>query len=145
ILLDTQGRLIHIDFGFILGLAPGGNFALETCPFKLPLDYVDVLGGLDSQVFMDFVVAFTCGFLTLQAQSSRLVTLLEMTTQDSPLPCFHGKDTEDVLNKLRMRLMPHLDKSDTVAFCLDLIRESYNNYYQRQYDYFQWLTNGIMS
>lgn len=50
ILLDAEGRLIHIDFGFILGMAPGGNFALETCPFKLPTDYVDVMGGLESQV-----------------------------------------------------------------------------------------------
>lgn len=52
ILLDTEGRLIHIDFGFILGMAPGGNFALETCPFKLPTEYVDVMGGLESQVQM---------------------------------------------------------------------------------------------
>lgn len=51
ILLDAEGRLIHIDFGFILGMAPGGNFALETCPFKLPTDYVNVLGGLESQVW----------------------------------------------------------------------------------------------
>ena len=50
ILLDTEGRLIHIDFGFILGMAPGGNFALETCPFKFPAEYVDVMGGLESQV-----------------------------------------------------------------------------------------------
>ena len=42
--------MIHIDFGFILGMAPGGNFALETCPFKLPIEYVDVMGGLESQV-----------------------------------------------------------------------------------------------
>ncbi|CAN0480931.1 unnamed protein product, partial [Ectocarpus sp. 12 AP-2014] len=49
ILLDTEGRLIHIDFGFILGMAPGGNFALENCPFKLPTEYVDVMGGLESQ------------------------------------------------------------------------------------------------
>lgn len=41
--------------------------------------------------------------------------------------------------------MPHLDKSETVAFCLDLIRESYNNYGQRQFDYYQWLTNGIVT
>lgn len=50
ILLDAEGRLIHIDFGFILGMAPGGKLALETCPFKLPVDYIDVMGGLESQV-----------------------------------------------------------------------------------------------
>ena len=55
ILLDTEGRLIHIDFGFILGMAPGGNFALETCPFKLPTEYVDVMGGLESQVRCPYI------------------------------------------------------------------------------------------
>ncbi|CAM9289491.1 unnamed protein product [Ectocarpus sp. 4 AP-2014] len=146
ILLDTEGRLIHIDFGFILGMAPGGNFALENCPFKLPTEYVDVMGGLESQAFMDFVVAFTCGFLTLQAHGGRLVKLLGMMTQKSPFPCFQGKDPpESIVAKLSERLMPHLDKSETVAFCLELIRESYNNYGQRQFDYYQWLTNGIVA
>ncbi|CAN0014989.1 unnamed protein product [Ectocarpus sp. 12 AP-2014] len=146
ILLDTEGRMIHIDFGFILGMAPGGNFALENCPFKLPTEYVDVMGGLESQAFMDFVVAFTCGFLTLQAHGGRLVKLLGMMTQKSPFPCFQGKDPpESIVAKLSERLMPHLDKSETVAFCLELIRESYNNYGQRQFDYYQWLTNGIVA
>jgi phosphatidylinositol 4-kinase len=35
ILLDTEGHLIHIDYGFMLGTAPGGMFSLETAPFKL--------------------------------------------------------------------------------------------------------------
>jgi phosphatidylinositol 4-kinase B len=26
ILLDTEGHMVHIDYGFILGIAPGGSF-----------------------------------------------------------------------------------------------------------------------
>ena len=34
-LIDTEGHIIHIDFGFLLSIAPGGAFSLETAPFKL--------------------------------------------------------------------------------------------------------------
>lgn len=51
---------------------------------------------------MDLVVAFTCGFLTLQAQAGRLEKLLVMMTRRSPFPCFQGKDTpESIVKKLR--------------------------------------------
>lgn len=54
------------------------------------------------QAFMDLVVAFTCGFLTLQAHTGRLVKLLSMMTQRSPFPCFQGKDPpESIVKKLR--------------------------------------------
>jgi len=40
LLIDNQGHILHIDFGFILGIAPGGKFSIETAPFKLTQEYV---------------------------------------------------------------------------------------------------------
>ncbi len=37
ILLSSDGHIIHIDFGWLLGIAPGGSFSLESSPFKVSL------------------------------------------------------------------------------------------------------------
>ncbi|CAM9614979.1 unnamed protein product, partial [Heterosigma akashiwo] len=44
----------------------------------------------------------------------------------------------------RARFAPGLAKEQVVAHCLDLIKASYNHYGMKQYDNFQWFTNGIM-
>ena len=43
LLLDTAGHVIHIDFGFVFGIAPGGSFSLEmSTPFKLTEEMLEV-------------------------------------------------------------------------------------------------------
>lgn len=59
LLIDSEGHILHIDFGFLLSIAPGGSFSLETAPFKLTDEMVEVLGGLNSNLFGEFVTAFT--------------------------------------------------------------------------------------
>ncbi|CEG83780.1 Putative Atypical/PI4K protein kinase [Rhizopus microsporus] len=43
LLIDDQGHIVHIDFGFILSNSPG-SVGFEMAPFKLPQEYLDLLG-----------------------------------------------------------------------------------------------------
>jgi phosphatidylinositol kinase/protein kinase (PI-3 family) len=53
VLIDNEGHIIHIDFGFMLSNSPG-SVGFEAAPFKLTQDYVDVLGGVGSPAFDDY-------------------------------------------------------------------------------------------
>jgi len=144
ILLDKFGHCIHIDFGFMLGQAPGGSFSLERVPFKLTTDHVDVMGGWGSEGFTDFVVLLACGFAALQAQADDICSVVEIMAKDSPFPCFRSGPA--AVDKMRARLKLHLTTPEQVAnHVAELVKQSFNAYGTRQYDGFQYLTNGIYS
>ena len=44
-IVDKEGHLVHIDFGFMLTDAPGKGLRFETAPFKLTTEFVRILGG----------------------------------------------------------------------------------------------------
>ena len=53
LLIDNEGHIIHIDFGFMLSNSPG-SVGFEAAPFKLTAEYVDVLGGVGSPDWDDY-------------------------------------------------------------------------------------------
>jgi hypothetical protein len=77
ILLDRDGHLVHIDFGFMLANSPG-NMGFEAAPFKLPLEYVDVLGGVGGVPFAEFRRLFREGFEAARKHCDRIVTMVEL-------------------------------------------------------------------
>ena len=144
ILLDTVGHVIHIDFGFVFGVAPGGSFSLEmSTPFKLTEEMMEVMGGMESPLFSEFVTLFCCGFLALQAHVDTFATVVEITCRGSSFKCFEGRDADEVVTKLRERFVPDFSKEATVAYALDLIKQATKSYGTKQYDYFQYLSQGI--
>ena len=144
ILLDTAGHVIHIDFGFVFGVAPGGSFSLEmSTPFKLTDEMIEVMGGLRSPLFSEFVTLFCCGFIALQSYCDTFLTLVEITCRNSTFKCFEGRDPEEVVSRLRERFAPDLSKEETIAFALDLIHQATTSYGTRQYDLYQYLSQGI--
>ncbi|ETN23356.1 hypothetical protein PPTG_21000 [Phytophthora nicotianae INRA-310] len=143
ILLSSEGRVIHIDFGFILGIAPGGMFSVEDAPFKLTKEMVDVMGGLGSHGYKHFRNCLYEGFVVLQKYHSEIAALLQTTGQHSPFPCFHGAKLARVITSLRTRLCVGLSRRDIRHRVDQLIRKSYNAWGTRQYDSFQLRSNNI--
>jgi len=64
-MIDIEGHLCHIDFGFLLSNAPGKGVKFESAPFKLTQEFVDVLGGQNSNKFEDFRKRMAKGFQAL--------------------------------------------------------------------------------
>lgn len=91
ILLHRDGYIIHIDFGFILSNAPGKGFEFEkNVPFKLLGEYIDVLEGVDSDLFSEFRRLFYRGFLAARKHQDKILILVKMlySGHGSTLPCF---------------------------------------------------------
>ena len=78
ILIDIEGYLMHIDFGFFLSNAPGKGVKFETAPFKLTAEMVEVLGGDRSTAFAEYRELMKQGFLALQENAEKIIIIIEM-------------------------------------------------------------------
>jgi len=143
ILLDRDGHLVHIDFGFMLSNSPGGNMGFEAAPFKLPMEYVDILGGLDSKVFAEFKALFKEGFEAARKHCDRVITVVALMQKDSALPCFTLLG-EQTANALRDRFQPGLTQSLFYDYLDRLIVSSVGNTWTRLYDSYQYYSQSIL-
>ncbi|KAF9678995.1 hypothetical protein SADUNF_Sadunf07G0094100 [Salix dunnii] len=87
LLMDEDGHIIHIDFGFMLSNSPGGvNF--ESAPFKLTRELLEVMDsdaeGIPSEFFDYFKVLCIQGFLTCRKHAERIILLVEMLQGSKP-------------------------------------------------------------
>ena len=142
ILLDNQGHVIHIDFGFFLTNSPGGNLNFETAPFKLTKDMIDTMGGYQDEMFIYYRVLLYQGLLALRKYSSELVLLLEMMKPGDHLPCF--RNTERAIKDFKRRLFLDVSEDECMKRVDDLIVCAAENWKTVQYDNFQRRSNRIL-
>ena len=64
-MIDNEGHIIHIDYGFLLSNAPGKGLKFEKVPFKLTPEFVNVLRGTRGKKFMLFRNLMKLGFMAL--------------------------------------------------------------------------------
>lgn len=142
ILIDRDGHLIHIDFGFMLSNSPG-NIGFEAAPFKLPLEYIEVLGGMEGEAFMEFRRLFKEGFEAARKHCDRIVTLVELMQKDSTLPCFAALG-EQTAQQLRDRFQQGLTQSAVEEHVERLIDTSLGSNWTRLYDSYQYYSQSIL-
>ncbi|ORY07447.1 kinase-like protein [Basidiobolus meristosporus CBS 931.73] len=142
VLLATDGHLIHIDFGFMLSNTPG-SVGFEMAPFKLTQEYLDVLGGVESEKFAEFKALFKQGFLALRKFADNIILLVDIMQKDSSLPCFSNTG-ESTVAALRDRFQLSLTETQVDEYLDKLIISSCCNVFTRLYDTFQYYSNGIL-
>jgi len=138
IMVDDAGHILHIDFGFLFDIAPGG-VKFERAPFKLTPEMVAVMGGsTHSQSFRCFEELCVKAFLASRQYVDQLGHII-LAMLDSGLPCFKPA----TIQHFKERFV--LEKTDREAadFVRKLVHWSERSYSTGVYDYFQLLTNGI--
>ncbi|XP_042295845.1 phosphatidylinositol 4-kinase beta isoform X2 [Sceloporus undulatus] len=165
ILLDAEGHIIHIDFGFILSSSPR-NLGFETSAFKLTTEFVDVMGGLDGDMFNYYKMLMLQGLIAARKHMDKVVQIVEIMQQVCPpgcqrclgetqesqgptvaqvicsqLPCFHGSST---IRNLKERFHMNMTEEQLQLLVEQMVDGSMRSITTKLYDGFQYLTNGIM-
>ncbi|XP_063296250.1 phosphatidylinositol 4-kinase beta isoform X1 [Pelobates fuscus] len=140
ILLDAEGHIIHIDFGFILSSSPR-NLGFETSAFKLTSEFVDVMGGLNGDMFNYYKMLMLQGLIAARKHMDRVIQVVEIMQQGSQLPCFHGSST---IRNLKERFHMNMTEEQLQVLVEQMVDGSMRSITTKLYDGFQYLTNGIM-
>ena len=141
LLITRDGHLVHIDFGFILEISPGGNLGFETAGFKMSHDMTQLIDPgrkKKSPLFAQFLDLCVKGYLVARSRAEDIIAVVGLM-QDSQLPCFgHGKPMEN----LRKRFRLDLSNRDAATFFRGVVFDAYDKPTTKYYDVIQQLQNG---
>lgn len=149
IMIDAHGRIIHIDFGFMLTNSPGA-IKFENVPFKLTEEYLQVICAKKNvqdlaetsrtEGYRYFQELFVLGLLAVRKHQDKITTLVEIMTEGTTMPCMTGGHS--ILEALRSRFAVGMPEEQCITFGLGLIEESRLSWRSAGYDRFQAYSNG---
>ncbi|KAJ9125427.1 hypothetical protein QFC22_000388 [Naganishia vaughanmartiniae] len=138
IMIDGEGHIVHIDFGFLFDIGPGG-VKFEPNSFKLSHEMVVLMGGRESQGYRMFQELTVKAFLAIRPYAEQLIDTVHLML-GTGLPSFKGEPT---IKRLRDRFQLHLSERAAADYMMGVIRNAHENYRSTVYDGFQKAQNGI--
>ncbi len=138
LMLDKDGHIIHIDFGFMIESSPGGNIGFEP-DMKITTEMGLIMGrDLNSQPFMWFTELCIKGYLAIRPYREHICTLVGLML-DTGLPCFRYRAVES----LRQRFSPMSNEREAATYMQSIVNKCYNNWRTNAYDSIQEKQNKI--
>lgn len=137
-MIDGEGHLVHIDFGFLFDIGPGG-MRFEPYSFKLTHEMVDVMGGPHSPGFALFEQLVVKAFLACRPYADDIVATCRLML-GTELPSFKGPAT---LQRLRDRFKTELSEREAALHAQWLVKDAYGNMRGTLYDLIQEKQNQI--
>lgn len=102
----------------------------ESAPFKLTREYIDLMGGMESDYFREFTRLFVDGFYALRDNVGAMSAIVQ---------AFYGDKRKGAAESLNVRLNFARSSNDVRKLILD----SLDNWRTTQYDIYQQHRNNI--
>ncbi|CAE7106800.1 unnamed protein product [Rhizoctonia solani] len=153
IMIDGEGHIVHIDFGFlfdidkyfpipvihVLTIMALCGVKFEPNSFKLNHEMIALMGGKGSQGFNLFVQLTVKAFLAIRPHVTQLVDTVSLML-GAEFPSFKGEPT---IKRLQDRFVPQMTERQAADWMMGVIRNAQENVRSTFYDEFQRLQNGI--
>ena len=115
VMITTEGRLFHIDFGYFLGRDP----KFSTAPIVLNRAIVDGMGGPDSKEYQQFVQIACEALNILRKSASLLLSVIHVMAQSS-IPDIRS-DPEMAMLKVQEKLWLDLSDEDAAKAFVEML------------------------
>ena len=147
ILMDREGHIMHIDFGYVLGDTPKmGKVPIfsERAPFKLSVDFWEVLGGWkysEGGLGVRFCKMFEIAFACAASHTDEIVATVESALLNLTRNARIARTLANgIRNRLRMRGPPGSPEQKT--FIMSLVTSALTSWGTSTYDWLQHQMNG---